>query len=114
MTFNRLVGIGGGAEGHLLARPGRAIQLALQNLDEVSFHQNDRRELVVGVHLELHVVAPRETVMTAVRAAAVGIQRPVERHPLDTIESGTARDFLIPRLVGAPLRFGQRRGARPA
>ena len=114
MTFNRLVRIGWRCRRHVLARPGRAIQLALQSLDEVPFHQNDRRKLVVGVHLELHVVAPRETVMTAVRAPSVRIQCPVERHALDGVEGGPARDFLITRLVGAALGLRQRERSRPA
>ena len=73
--------------------------------------ENHRRELVVGVHLELHVIAAGEAVVAAVRAAAVRIQRPVERHALDAVQRRAAGDFLIAGLVGARFRLGERGGA---
>ena len=82
VPFDRLIRIGRRAEGDVLARPRRPIELAREHLDEVALHENHRRELVVGVHLELHVVAAREAVVAAVRAAAIRIERPVERHAL--------------------------------
>ena len=83
----------------------------VEHLDEVVLHENHRRELVVGVHLELRVIAAREAVVAAVRAAAIGVERPVERHPLDAVQRRTAGHFLIARLVGAALGLGQRGGA---
>ena len=54
------------------------------------------------------VIAARVAVVAAVRAAAVGVERPVERHALHAVQRRTAGDFLIARLVGAPLGLGQR------
>ena len=110
VPFDRLVRIGGRAERDVLARPRRSVELARQHVDEVRLHQDDRRELVVGVHLELHVIAAREAVMAAVRAPAVRIERPLERHPFDAVQRRPAGDFLIPCVVGTTFRLGQRRG----
>src|SRR5262245_18767508 len=49
--------------------------------------------------------------MAAVGAAAIRVERPRERHPLDGIECGAADDFLIASRVGALHRFGERFGA---
>ena len=55
------------------AGPARLRQLARQHLDEVFLHQDDRRELVVRIQLELlDVIAPRVTVVAAMGAAAYG------------------------------------------
>ena len=85
-----------------------SIQLPLEDLHEVALHENHRRELVVGVHLELHVISTREAIVAAVCAAPIGIEGPVEWHALNAIERRPAGDFLIARLVGASLGFGQR------
>ena len=45
-------------------------------LNEVAFHENHRREIVVGVHFELDVIPAREAVVAAVRAAAIRVQAP--------------------------------------
>ena len=62
-----------------------------QHVDEVPLDQNHRRELVVRVHLELHVIAAGEAVVAAVRAAAVGVERPLERHALRRGSAPTGR-----------------------
>src|SRR5439155_17511326 len=54
------------------------------------------------------LIAAGVTVMTAVGAPAVRIQRPFEWHPLDAVERGLAAHFLVARGVGAANRFGQR------
>ena len=46
--------------------------------------------------------------MAAVRAAAIGIERPLERHPFDLVQRGPAPDLLILRRVGAANGLGQR------
>ena len=51
--------------------------------------------LVACAELELRLISPRVTVVAAVRAAAVRIQRPLERHSLHGIERGSAGDFLV-------------------
>ncbi len=100
-ALDRLVRIGGGAERDLLAPPGRAMQLVAQPRHEVGLDEDQRRELIVGVELELRLVAAREAVVTAVGAAAIGVERPLERHSADPVEGRTAADFTIRRLVGA-------------
>jgi hypothetical protein len=108
VPFDRLVRIGGGAERHLLARPRRLVQLALQDLDEVRFDEDHRRELVVGIHFELDVIAAGEAVVAAVGAAAIGIERPLERHAFDAVQRRPADDLLVASGVRATLGFRQR------
>src|SRR5262245_3679922 len=83
-----------------------------QHLDKILLDQDDRRELVVRVHFELHVVPPCEAVVATVRASAIGVQGPVERHALDPVEGRSTDDLLVSRLVGATL--GLRQGGSPA
>ena len=82
-----------------------------QHLDEVRLHEDDRRELVVRAQLELRVVAARVAVVAAVRAAAIRIQRPLERHPLDrgSAPSGSGLPGIAPRRRGASPRSARRR-----
>src|SRR5688500_8932478 len=47
--------------------------------------------------------------MARVRAPPVRVQRPLERHPFDGIQRGTAADLLIARGIGMPR--SNRRGA---
>src|SRR5262245_31468460 len=65
--------------------------------------------MVAGAQLELRLVPPRETVMAAVGAAAIRVEGPVERHPLNGVQCRTAGDLLIPGCVGPQLRLIQRR-----
>ena len=51
--------------------------------------------------LELRVIAAREAVVAAVRAAAIGVQRPVERHALHGVQRRPAGHFLIAGAVGS-------------
>ena len=67
--------------------------------------------MIVGTELELRLVAPREAVVAAVRAAAVRVERPVERHALDGVQRRPAGDFLIARRIRPPLRLVERRVA---
>ena len=54
------------------------------------------------------LISPRETVVAAVRAAAIRIERPLhEGHALAAIERGAAADFLIGRGVAASFRIWQ-------
>ena len=110
-AFDRLIGIGGGAERDLLAGPRRPGQLAPQHRDEVRLHEDDRGEVVAGAELELVLVAPGEAVVAAVGAAAVRVQRPAERHALDAVQRRAAMDLLVGGVVGALHRVGQRRDA---
>ena len=104
--------------------PARASRTAYrapaQDLDQVGLDEDDRREVIVGPELELRLVAAREAVVAGVRAAAVRVQRPVERHALHRVQRRAAGDLLVARGVGAhaapgrapppPLRRGS--GAR--
>src|SRR5690348_2902257 len=99
MPFDWLIWVGRRAERDLFTRPGRAIELTTKDLDEVALHQNDRREVVVGIHLELDVVASREAVVATMRTAAVRVQRPLKRHTVHAVQSRPASHFLVRRLV---------------
>ena len=70
-------------------------------LDEVGLHENHRRELIVSAELELRVIPARVAVVAAVGAAAIRVQRPLERHALHAIQGRAARDFLIRGGIGA-------------
>jgi ATP-dependent Clp protease ATP-binding subunit ClpA len=83
VALDRLVRIGRRTERDEFSSPRRTIELARQDADDVLLHEDDARELVVAVHLELGVVAAGEAVVAAVGAAPVRVQRPLERHPLD-------------------------------
>jgi hypothetical protein len=95
------------ADSHVVSVPGRAGELTSQHLDEVRLHEDHRGELVVRAELELRVVAACVAVVAGVRAAAIGIERPLEGHALHGVERRPALDLLISRRVGAPNRFGQ-------
>ena len=107
VAFNRLVRVGRGAERDLLSLPRRSIELATEHLREVGLDENDRRKFVARVHLELGVIAPGETVVTAVGAATIGIERPPERHAFDAVQRRSAPHLLIARGIGATFRLGQ-------
>jgi hypothetical protein len=108
MSFDRLIGIGRRADGDLLADPRRSVQLAAKHVDQVDLHEDDGREVVVRAELELRLVPPREAVVAGVRAPAIRVQRPAERHALDRIERRSACHFLVAGLIGAALRFVER------
>src|SRR4051812_16118528 len=111
MPFDRLIGIGGRADGHSFALPRRPIQLACEDVGDIGFDENHGRELVAGIHFELGVIATGEAVVAAMRAAAVRIQRPAERHAAHAIERRPARHLLIARIVGTAVGVSERRGA---
>ena len=83
-------------------------QLAGEHLWKVRLHQDDRREVVAGAHLELRVIAAGKAVVAGVRAAAIGVQRPLERHALRAVERRATHHFLVGRVIGAPVGVGQR------
>ena len=111
VALDRLVGIGGGSDGDRVTRPGRLVELPAEYLDQIHLHEDQRRELVVRAELELRLITASEAVVAAVRAAAVRVQRPVERHALHRVQRRAAGDFLIARRVGAALRLVERGGA---
>ena len=66
----------------------------------------DRRH----AHVELRVIAAGEAVVAAMGAAAIGVERPIERHPADRIQGRATGDFLIARAVGARVEADERVG----
>jgi hypothetical protein len=106
-----LVRIGGCPERHVFSSPRWTIEFALQHLYDVVLDQNHRRELVVRIHFELHVIPACETVVASVGAPAVRVQRPAEGHALDAIQGGLAGNLLVARLIRQPLRLSERVGS---
>jgi hypothetical protein len=107
VALDRLIAVGGRADSHQIAGPRRAPQFAPQHLDDVGLDQDHRRELVVGIHLELLVVLARVAVVAAMGAAAVGVQGPVEGHAVGAVHGRPAHHFLVARLIGAAVGLGQ-------
>src|SRR5262245_48229804 len=102
------MGVGRGPHGDELADPRRPIDFTPQYVDEVPFHEDHRRKLIIDVHLELDVVATGKAVMASVRATSVRVEGPIERHAADTVERRAADDFLVAGPIGAAIGFGQR------
>ena len=85
-----LVRVGVRAERHVLTAPGRPGELPAQHLGHVDLHDDLAVEVGAGVELEPGVRSTGEAVDAGVRAAAVGIDRPAERH-------GRGRRHLVER-----------------
>ncbi len=112
VTLDRLIRVRGGTDRNELAFPGGFVELAAEHLDQVGLHEDQRRELVARPELELRLVAARKAVVAAVRASAVRVECPVERHPFHAVQRRPARHFLIAGVVGPSLCPIERR--RPA
>ena len=125
-ALDRLVRIGGGSQGDYPAAESSLRQLAGEHVRKIGLDEHHRREIVSRAELQLRLVAAGETVVAAVGAAAVGVQRPAEGHPLHAVEGRAAGDFLVGRPSGAEHavpqaggagfsnRGGHRPGGRPA
>ena len=111
-ALDRLIRIGGGAESDELAAL-RPAELPPQHVREVHLDEDDRRELVARVELQVRVVPAGEAVVAAVGAAAIRVQGPFERHAPHPVEGGAAGDLLVARIVGPANRGGQGGGERP-
>ena len=79
-ALHPLVRVGAGPHRDVRAGPPARRELAAEHLGGVDLHDDLRLEVPPGVHLEVRVGRPREAVHAGVRAAAVGVDRPVERH----------------------------------
>src|SRR5688572_20952331 len=95
VAFYRLVDVGGRSHRDVLALPRRPIELFPEYVDEIPLHENDGRKGVAAVELELHVIAPREAIVAAVRAAAIWVERPVERHAFHRVQRGSTGNLLV-------------------
>ncbi len=97
------------------ARPARASRTASRARGAAPpgsyLDEDDRRELVVRPERELRLIPAREAVVAGVRAAPVGIERPLEGHTFDRVQRRAAGHFLIAGVVGASLRLIQPVGA---
>ena len=91
--LGRLVRVGGGADRHLLARPGPPRELRAQDLGDVHLDPDRAAVAVVGGPVGAPLEGAHVTERAAVHAAGVGVQRPRERHPLDPVERRLARLF---------------------
>ena len=89
--FGRLVGVGRGADRHLLARPRAARELGAEHVGDVRLDADRAAVAVVGGPVGALLEGADVTERAAVDAAGVRVQRPGERHPLDAVERGAAR-----------------------
>ena len=104
-----LVGIGVRAERDGLAAPRRPGDLTGQHLGDVDLDHDLGVEVGPGVQVEVGVRLPGEAVDAPVRAAAVGVDRPAERHVRrgGHVVQRRARQHLVerdPRELGRPHR----------
>ena len=94
LLLDRLVRIGIGADRDGARRIFRIGQLALQKLRRLRLHEQLRLEVEAGRQAEIGVRRPREAIDAAVLAAAIGIDRAVERD----VRRVVARDDLARRV----------------
>ena len=80
LLLDRLVGIGVGADGKRCRTVARARQLAGQQPGGVGLGEQPGLEVEAGREAEKGVARPREAIDAAVLAAAVRIDRAIERH----------------------------------
>ncbi len=78
--LDRLIGIGIGADGDDLRHVARRRQFALQQFRRVRLHEQFGFEIEPRRQAEIGVRRPREAIDAAVLAAAIGIDRTVERN----------------------------------
>ena len=90
-ALRRLVRVGRGAESDLVARPGRARELAAQNVCDVRLHPDRAPVAVVRGAVGALLEVPDVTERAAVHAAHVRVERPLERHPANLRERRLAR-----------------------
>ena len=83
VAFDRLVGIGRGADGDVSRAPsaGRASSRR-RTSGRLRLTKITRGEVVAGAELEVPLVLSRVAVLARVRAPPVRIERPLERHAL--------------------------------
>jgi len=94
-TFGSLVWIGGGAHCDVLAFPAPRAKLRSQQLGRVDLDHYLGFEVPAGVHVHIRVRYARKAVSARMRAASVGIDRPVEREvgPGDVIDDRLGLDL---------------------
>ena len=80
-ALGALVGIGVGAQGHLVAAPGRLGQFLPEDFRGIDLDHHLAVEVQAGVEIQVGVALAGKAVDAGVAAAAVGVDGPLERHP---------------------------------
>ena len=102
LALDRLIGVGVGPHRDDLRLVGGLAQFRLQKLRRIGFHQKLSLEIESRREAEISVGGPRETIDAAMLAAAIGIDRLVERNirrvvPRDDGAGGIARNVGLQR-----------------
>ena len=78
-ALGALVGVGVGAQGDRVVGPARAVQLPAQHVGDVGLDDDLVVEVGAGVEVEIGMRVAGEAVDTRMRAAAIGVDGPLER-----------------------------------
>src|SRR5439155_936076 len=97
ITLDGLIGIGGRADRDAFTAPRTARQLLAQHLGHVRLHAHGLAVLLARRPVGPALVAADIAVGAAVRAAHVGVQRPLEGHPLHRVQRAPAGLLAIHR-----------------
>src|ERR671931_359337 len=90
VALRRLVRVRRRADRHDLVLPGCARQLAPQNLDDVDLDPDRAAVAIVEGPVGPALEGPDVAEGAAVDAPHIGVERPVEHHPLDPVEGALA------------------------
>src|SRR5262249_48900594 len=96
--------VGGGADRDALALPGRAGELAAEDVGDVDLDADRGAVAVVGGPVGAALEGADVAERAAVDAAHVRVQRPVEHHPLDAVQRAATRLFAVLGSHGAIIR----------
>ena len=105
VTLDWLIRVGRGPDGDELRRvsspglPSVPRQLQTYHARKVHLHENHRRAVVSAAEFELCLIPSGETVVTAVGATAIGVERPLKWHAVHPIESAPALNLLVGRVA---------------
>ena len=80
-TLDSLVRVRPRAHRDVLALPPTRRELPRQDLRCVDLHHDLRFEVASGIHIQIGMGRPREAIDAGVRAPAIRVDRPIERHP---------------------------------